>query len=88
MTLASVPRIEPRLVPLTRREIDVLRELLEDGAENKIIGKRLYLTEDTIKTHMRKIMRKARAANRTELVVSILRREIFVLDLSRRVVEF
>lgn len=87
MTSAPV-RVEPRRASLTFREIEILRELLEGGAENKTIGKRLYLTEDTVKSHLKSIMRKTRTANRTELAVSVLRREVFVLDMYRRVIEF
>lgn len=43
-----------RVVQLSPRQADVLRELLT-GAENAEIGKRLYLTEDTVKTHLRRI---------------------------------
>jgi DNA-binding NarL/FixJ family response regulator len=80
--------VQPRSVGLTWREIDVLGELLNDGAENKTIGKRLFLTEDTIKTHMRRILSKTKIPNRTALVIAILCREIETVDPNRRVVKF
>lgn len=95
MTLASVQpprplvdRVAPRQVRLTWREIDVLRELLNDGPDNKILGKRLYLAEDTIKTHIRKILSKSRVSNRTALTVAVLRHQIIVVDPRRCAVLF
>jgi DNA-binding NarL/FixJ family response regulator len=69
----------PREVHLARRQADVLDELLADGASNAAIGKRLYLSEDTVKTHLRTIMAKAGVGNRTELVVAVLREKITVV---------
>lgn len=61
------------LVIITRREWDVLDALLDKGGTNKQIGKKLYLTEDTVKTHMAHLMHKTGTVSRTELVVLIMR---------------
>jgi DNA-binding CsgD family transcriptional regulator len=45
----------PNPVLVTYRQYTVLRAMLFDGASNRQIGNRLLLTEDTIKTHMRRI---------------------------------
>jgi LuxR family transcriptional regulator, regulator of acetate metabolism len=56
------------LALLTSREHDVLR-LLAEGASNASIAARLVISEATVKSHVRHILRKLRAANRTEAVI-------------------
>lgn len=53
--------------PLTRRERDVLA-LLAGGASNAAIAQRLFISEATVKSHVRQILRKLGASNRTEAV--------------------
>ena len=53
---------------LTRREQDVLA-LLRQGKPNKLIGRELAISEATVKVHVRSIMSKLRAHNRTQLAV-------------------
>jgi DNA-binding CsgD family transcriptional regulator len=52
---------------LTPREKVVLRHLL-DGASNRDIADELVLTVDTVKSHVKRILRKTGAANRAELI--------------------
>jgi DNA-binding CsgD family transcriptional regulator len=52
---------------LTRREVQVLN-LLAAGKTNAQIGTRLFISEGTVKSHMRHIMEKLGATNRTEAV--------------------
>jgi DNA-binding NarL/FixJ family response regulator len=56
------------MVDLTPREKQVLAEL-ELGLPNKLIAARLNLSENTVKMHMRHIMQKCSARNRTEAVI-------------------
>lgn len=56
---------------ITSRQWDVLRELLRDGAQNSEIAQRLFLSEDTVKTHFRRIQKLAKYKNRTELAIKI-----------------
>jgi DNA-binding NarL/FixJ family response regulator len=49
----------------TPRQQEVL-ELLRRGDSNKVIGRRLSMTEATVKVHVRQIMRKLGASNRTQ----------------------
>ncbi|MBD0860349.1 LuxR family transcriptional regulator [Gordonia sp. zg691] len=49
---------------LTERERDVLR-LVATGLTNADIGARLYISEETTKTHVKKLMRKMGVANRS-----------------------
>jgi DNA-binding NarL/FixJ family response regulator len=50
---------------LTVRQQEVL-EHLRQGASNKLIGRQLKMRESTVKVHIRQIMRKLGAANRTQ----------------------
>jgi DNA-binding NarL/FixJ family response regulator len=52
---------------LTERELKVL-QLLARGLSNRDIGGRLYISETTVKFHVRNIMRKLGAASRAEAV--------------------
>jgi DNA-binding NarL/FixJ family response regulator len=59
---------EKAMVDLTPREQHVL-EALQLGLPNKLIAVRLKLSENTVKMHIQRIMRKCSAHNRTEAVV-------------------
>lgn len=58
---------------LTKREREVL-EKLADGHRNRDIGARLFIAEETVKVHVKHIMQKLRARDRTQAVVVGLRR--------------
>jgi two-component system nitrate/nitrite response regulator NarL len=53
---------------LSPREEEILA-LLVEGASNKAIGSRLQIEDSTVKVHLRKIMKKVSAANRTQAAV-------------------
>jgi DNA-binding NarL/FixJ family response regulator len=61
-----------RRVELTEREMQVLRGMA-DGKSNAEIGRELYLSEDTVKTHARRLFRKLRARDRAHAVASAFR---------------
>ena len=63
---------------LSEREIEVLR-LVAKGNSNKEIAAQLFVTEDTIKVHVRSMLGKLRASDRTQAVVIALQRGL--LDL-------
>lgn len=52
---------------ITRRQHEVL-ELLASGHSNKQISSKLYLTENTVKSHVSALLRALGASNRTECV--------------------
>lgn len=52
----------------TARELDVLAAL-QRGRSNKWIASQLKLSENTVKVHIRHIMRKLKATNRTQAVI-------------------
>jgi len=58
---------------LTRREIQVL-ELIRDGNRNKQIADRLSISETTVNFHIRNIVDKLQAKDRTHAVIVALRR--------------
>ena len=60
---------------LTQRERDVLR-LLADGLSNDDIGKRLFISPETVRTHLRKAMDKLGAETRTQAVALALREHL------------
>jgi DNA-binding NarL/FixJ family response regulator len=59
--------------PLTPRELDVLR-LIADGVGNAEIGERLFIGLGTVKGHIRDILEKLSASDRTQAAVNALRR--------------
>jgi DNA-binding NarL/FixJ family response regulator len=63
---------------LTPREVDVLR-LLAKGNANKEIGAQLSLTEETVKSHIRSILAKLGANDRTHALAIGLKRGIIHL---------
>ena len=63
---------------LTAREIDVLIQVAS-GGRNREIGELLGISEETVKVHVKHIMEKLGAADRTEAVTIALRRGIIQL---------
>ena len=64
-----------RLPQLTKREREVLR-LLADGLTNEEIGKRLFLSPETVRTHVQKAMRRLEEDTRTQAVAVALRQSL------------
>jgi DNA-binding NarL/FixJ family response regulator len=58
---------------LTQRELDVLR-LIRDGAKNKEIAARLSIAETTVNFHIKNLVGKLRANDRTHAVTIAIRR--------------
>jgi DNA-binding NarL/FixJ family response regulator len=61
---------------LTEREIEVLK-LIAKGCSNKLAADRLNITEDTVKGHVRNILEKLKANDRTHAVTIALHRGYF-----------
>jgi DNA-binding CsgD family transcriptional regulator len=59
--------IDPDATPLTAREQEVI-ELVSTGATNQEIAATLVISESTVKSHVKHILRKLGAANRAEAV--------------------
>jgi DNA-binding NarL/FixJ family response regulator len=63
---------------LTGREIEVLKRVAS-GCSNKIVADRLSISEDTVKGHVRNILSKLNASDRTHAVTIALKRGYFEL---------
>ena len=63
---------------LTDREIEVLKEVA-GGNRNREIAERLFISEETVKVHIKHIMEKLGASDRTQAVSIGLRRGIIQL---------
>jgi DNA-binding NarL/FixJ family response regulator len=69
---------ERRLVPapkLTDRELEVLK-LVATGLNNRDIAKQLFISENTVKNHVRNILEKLQLHSRMEAVVYAMREKI------------
>jgi DNA-binding NarL/FixJ family response regulator len=58
---------------LSAREVEILG-LVAAGNSNKIVGNNLSIPEDTVKTHMKNVMLKLHANDRTHAVLIALKR--------------
>jgi DNA-binding NarL/FixJ family response regulator len=74
-TVRSTVREATPTVALSMREMQVLTGMSQ-GKSNAQIGRELYLSEDTIKTHARRLFRKLGAKDRAEAVATGFRRGI------------
>ena len=63
---------------LTVREVEVLKQIA-GGNRNRDIAERLFITEETVKVHIKHIMEKLGAADRTQAVAIGVRRGIIQL---------
>lgn len=63
---------------LTEREIEVLQQIA-GGNRNRDIAEKLFITEETVKVHIKHIMGKLGAGDRTEAVAIGIRRGIIHL---------
>ncbi|MFS0561270.1 response regulator transcription factor [Terribacillus sp. 179-K 1B1 HS] len=53
---------------MTKREEETL-ELIAEGLSNKDIGKKLHISEKTVKNHVSKLMRKLNVNDRTQAII-------------------
>ena len=76
-SVAEVIPFQPPLQELeqepTAREIEVL-QLVSDGLVNREIGARLFLSEETVKSHVRHLLAKLQARSRAHAVAVGFRR--------------
>lgn len=64
----DIERINSKLLsPLTVRESEII-ELVEKGLTNHEIAESLFVSENTVKTHLKNIFSKTHAINRTDLI--------------------
>ncbi|MGW9028602.1 response regulator [Streptomyces sp. NPDC055722] len=65
---AETPAIAPELASLSPRERDILA-LIGDGLTNREIGKKLYLSEKTVKNHISRLLAKLGVQRRVQAAV-------------------
>jgi DNA-binding NarL/FixJ family response regulator len=58
----------PAFDAVTSRELTVVRAI-QQGKQNKVIASELRMAESTVKVHVRNIMRKLSAKNRTDIAI-------------------
>lgn len=64
--------------PLSERELEVLR-CVSEGSGNKQIAQELFISENTVKVHLRNIYKKLGAASRTEATTEAIRQGIIAV---------
>jgi len=72
----STPRqrtVLPHGLDLTRREADVLA-LIAEGLSNSEIGRRLFVSDETVKSHVKSLLEKLHARTRAHAVALAIRR--------------
>ncbi|MBW6532787.1 LuxR C-terminal-related transcriptional regulator [Sphingomonas citri] len=67
------PEIDLGDVNVSERELEILQGLIQ-GEPNKVISRRLSITEATVKVHVKSILRKLHVLNRTQAAVWALSR--------------
>jgi DNA-binding NarL/FixJ family response regulator len=73
-TVSHPPRVVSRGAPLSPRERDVL-DAMTRGAKNSEIAAGLFISEETVKSHVKRILRKLGASNRAQAVSCYLQRD-------------
>jgi DNA-binding NarL/FixJ family response regulator len=73
----GAPGAPARRTALTERELQVLRGMA-DGKSNAEIGRELFVSEDTVKTHARRLFRKLGARDRAHAVAAGFRAGLVV----------
>ena len=68
----SLAKVTAPASKLTPRELDVLK-LLAEGLQHEEIGRRLGISSETVRTHLRKACDRLDAATRTQAVATALR---------------
>jgi DNA-binding NarL/FixJ family response regulator len=64
--------LDAGLPALSARERDILR-LVSDGASNNDVGETLHISPDTVRTYLRRAMKKLEAETRTQAVAKAIR---------------
>ena len=76
---APAPQVQHPRQPLSKREHQVL-QLIADGLENQAIADILYVSVETVRTHVKSILRKLAARDRTHAVAVAFRSGVLTAD--------
>jgi two-component system nitrate/nitrite response regulator NarL len=77
---AAAPDIQPGRGGLSQREVQIMRCLV-NGDSNKTIANHLNITEATVKVHLKSLLRKINASNRTQAAIWALNNGIGSRDM-------
>ncbi|GLW92232.1 response regulator transcription factor [Actinokineospora globicatena] len=75
-------RVADDMQPLSRREFQVL-QLIADGLENQAIAKVLFVSVETVRTHVKSILRKFGARDRTHAVAVAFKSGVLTAPIRR-----
>lgn len=66
-----VPQMDESIKSLTKREMEILR-LVAEGLTNEEIGKKIFISEKTVKTHLTNIFDKLKVNNRFKAALMLM----------------
>ncbi len=67
----ATPQIDDGMSALTRRELEILK-LVAEGLTNEEIGKKIFISEKTVKTHLTNIFDKLKVNNRFKAALILM----------------
>ncbi len=70
-TPQAVPHIDENISALTKREMEILK-LVAEGLTNEEIGKKIFISEKTVKTHLTNIFDKLKVNNRFKAALILM----------------
>lgn len=70
-TRAPLPQTDESIQSLTKREMEILR-LVAEGLTNEEIGKKIFISEKTVKTHLTNIFDKLKVNNRFKAALMLM----------------
>ncbi len=65
------PKLDESIKTLTKREMEILR-LVAEGLTNEEIGKKIFISEKTVKTHLTNIFDKLKVNNRFKAALMLM----------------
>ncbi|MGH7798689.1 MAG: LuxR C-terminal-related transcriptional regulator [Candidatus Binatia bacterium] len=68
---AAAPQVDESIKALTKREMEILR-LVAEGLTNEEIGKKIFISEKTVKTHLTNIFDKLKVNNRFKAALLLM----------------
>lgn len=67
----TAPRLDESIKALTKREMEILK-LVAEGLTNEEIGKKIFISEKTVKTHLTNIFDKLKVNNRFKAALMLM----------------
>ena len=67
----EAPQMDESIKTLTKREMEILR-LVAEGLTNEEIGKKIFISEKTVKTHLTNIFDKLKVNNRFKAALMLM----------------